>query len=107
MDAKSGYQMVWLDKESSLLTTFNTPLGKFRCLQLPFGLSVSSYVFQERPDAVIKTVPGVTGIADDVLAKVQSEANHDIAVPSLLETAQNNNLKVIPLRFNSRQDTAT
>ena len=29
IDGKSGYWMVGLDKESSLLTTFNTPYGKF------------------------------------------------------------------------------
>ena len=68
------------------------PCGK-RWLWLPFGLSVSSDVFQERLDAVIKTVPGVTTIADDVLAKGDSEINHNLAVLSLLEIAQSNNLK--------------
>ena len=33
-----------------------------------FSLLVSSHVFQKRLDAVIKTVPGITGIADYVLA---------------------------------------
>ena len=93
MDAKSGYWMVWLDKESSLLTTFNTPWGKCRRLWLSFHLSFSIDVFQERLDAVIKTVPGVTGIADDVLAKIDSEENHVIVLLSLLETAPINNLK--------------
>ena len=36
MEVKLGYWMVQLDKESSLLTTFNTPW-----LQLTFGLLVS------------------------------------------------------------------
>ena len=38
-------------------------------------------------------VPGVTVTADDVLAKRDSEINHYIAVLSLPQTAQNNNLK--------------
>ena len=38
----------------------------------------------ERLDAVIRTLPGVTGIANDVLAKGDSEINHDIAVLSPL-----------------------
>ena len=88
--------MVQLDKESTLLTTLNTPWGKFRWLWLPFDLSVSSDVFQKRLHAVIKTVSGVTVIADDVLAKGESERNYDIAVLSLLETGQNNNLKYDP-----------
>ena len=46
-DAASGYSHVVLDLESSLLTTFNTPWGKFRWLRLPFGLKIASDVFQE------------------------------------------------------------
>ena len=46
-DATSGYWHVLLDLDSSLLTTFNTPWGKFRWLRLPFGLKIASDVFQE------------------------------------------------------------
>ena len=91
MDTKSGYWIVQLDKEGSLLTTFNAQRRKFRWLWLLFGLSVSSGVFQERLDAVIKIVPDIRGIAA-ILAKGDSEINHDRAVLCLLETTQNNNL---------------
>ena len=57
----------------------------------------------ERPDAVIKTVPGVTGIADNVLPKGDSKTNHDMAVLSLLETAQNNSLKCNPHRIQDKK----
>ena len=44
-DAASGYWMVELDNESSLLTTFNTPWEKYKCLRLPLVLkSVQTYV---------------------------------------------------------------
>ena len=46
-DATSGYWHVVLDLYSSLQTMFNTPWGKFRWLRLPFGLKISSDVFQE------------------------------------------------------------
>ena len=46
-DATSGYWHIVLDLASSLLTTFNTPWGKFRWLRLPFGLKIASDVFQE------------------------------------------------------------
>ena len=36
-----------LMRQIKLLKTFNTPWGKFRWLRLPFGLSVSSDIFQE------------------------------------------------------------
>ncbi|MEW8545661.1 MAG: reverse transcriptase family protein [Candidatus Thiodiazotropha sp.] len=38
LDARSGYWNIKLRKESSLLTTLNTPFGRYRYLRLPFGL---------------------------------------------------------------------
>ena len=67
LDAKSGYWQVKLDEASSMLTTFNTPWGKYRYLHLPFGLKVSSDVFQEQLEAVLKLHSNVTRIADDCL----------------------------------------
>ena len=46
-DATSCYWHVVLDLASNLLTTFNTPWGKFRWLRLPFGLKIASDVFQK------------------------------------------------------------
>ena len=46
-DATSGFWHVPLDLRSSLLTTSNTPWGKYRWLRMPFGLKVSRDVFQE------------------------------------------------------------
>ena len=40
-DATSGFWHILLDFRSSLLTTFNTPWGKYRWLRMPFGLKVS------------------------------------------------------------------
>ena len=56
----------------------------------------SSDIFKERLDAVIKMVRGVTGIGDYVLAKGNIETSHDVAVFSLLETTQSDNLKFKP-----------
>ena len=63
-DATSGYWHIVLDLASSLLTTFNTPWGKFRWLRLPFGLKISSDVFQERLDRVLRLLDGVHGITN-------------------------------------------
>ena len=38
LDARNGYWNIKLDEESSYLTTFNTPFGRFRFLRMPFGL---------------------------------------------------------------------
>ena len=41
MDAKAGYWSVHLDEPSQLLTTFQTPFGRYCWKRLPFGLRVS------------------------------------------------------------------
>ena len=60
-DAASGFWHVLLDFRSSLLTTFNTPWGKYRCFRMPFGLEVSRDIFQERLDRMLRLVPGDLG----------------------------------------------
>ena len=76
-DATSGFWHVPLDLRSSLLTTFNTPWGKYRWLRMPFGLKVSGDVFQERLDKVIRLVPGVLGITDDIVIHGATENTYD------------------------------
>ncbi|CAB3997530.1 RNA-directed DNA polymerase from transposon BS, partial [Paramuricea clavata] len=39
VDCSNGYWQVELDEESSLLTTFNTPFGRFKWQRMPFGIS--------------------------------------------------------------------
>ena len=87
-DATSGFWHILLDLRSSLLTIFNTPWGKFRWLRLPFGLKVSGDVFQERLDRVLRLVPGVLGIADDIVIHGATENTHDKTVLILCETAR-------------------
>ena len=45
LDLKDGYWHVQLDEESSYLTTFNTPFGRYRYLVMPNGLNVSQDIF--------------------------------------------------------------
>ena len=47
VDLASAFWQLELDDESSLLTTFATPHGRYRWLRLPFGLCVSSEIFQK------------------------------------------------------------
>ena len=93
-DATSRFWHVPLDFRSSLLTTFNTPWGKYRWLRMPFGLKVSGDVFQERLDRVIRLEPGVLGITDDIVIHGATENTHDGTVLVLCETARLNNLSL-------------
>ena len=93
-DATSRFWHIPLDLRSSLLTTFNTPWGKYRWLRMPIGLKVSGDVFQERLDKVIRLVPGVLGITDDIVINGATENTHDGTVLILCETARLNNLSL-------------
>ena len=64
---QQGLWHVELDDESSFLTTFNTPFGRYRFKRLPFGLSSSPEVFQRRMHEMIEGLHGCEVIADDFL----------------------------------------
>ena len=44
-----------------------TPLGRYRWKRLPFGLKVSSEIFQRKLNDTIFDLPGVFAVADDVI----------------------------------------
>ena len=67
VDAKDGFWHVSLDEESSYLTTFETPFGKFRWNRLPFGISVAPEEFQRRLNDALTGLEGTVTIADDIL----------------------------------------
>ncbi len=67
LDGTSCYHCVVLDEESSYLTTFNSPFGRYRFLRLPFGLVCSQDIFQRMMDQILDHCEGVIGIADDVI----------------------------------------
>ena len=61
---------------------------------MPFGLKVSGDVFQKRLDRVIRLVPGVLGITDDIVIHGATENTYDGTVLVLCETARLNNLSL-------------
>ena len=93
-DATSGFWHILLDFRSSLLTTFNTLWDKYRWLRMPFGLKVSGDVLQERLDRVLRLVPGVLRITDDIVTDGAMENTHNGTVLILCETARLNNLSM-------------
>ena len=95
----SGYWMVESDNGSSLPTTFNTPWGKYKWLRLPLSLKVSVDVFQERLNAGLKEVKGITGCVDDILTGEVDSKDHDVNLLQLLETARMNGIKFNPKKL--------
>ena len=92
LDARHGYWSVPLHDESKLLTTFNSPFGRFCFRRLPFGLNLSQDVFQERMDCILEKCPGTISIADDVGVFGKTKAEHDKHVHNLMRVAQQHGL---------------
>jgi len=67
LDVKDSYWHVELDDASSKLTTMITPFGRFRWARLPFGLKVSSEIFQRKLSEALGDLEGVFTIADDIV----------------------------------------
>ena len=91
LDVRNGFWHVPLDEDSSLLTTFNTPFGRYRWTRLPFGISSAPEVFQRKMYEVIEGLHGVEVIADDFLVvgfgdtEEQSTEDHDTNLEAFLE----------------------
>ena len=85
IDANSGFWTLPMDQESQLLTTFNTPWGRFCFLKMPFGLNQSQYFFQFWMDTYFGDLnDGNHVIADDVKIHGEDEATHDIYLIEVL-----------------------
>ena len=109
IDFKKSIWQFLLDEESSHLTTFNTPLGCYRYLRLPFGTNVSGDYHQQGIDSIYGKLDNVIGIADDLLIWGNEEdgSNHDCAFQSVLETTHKNNLKLNIAKIQYRQKKVT
>jgi transposase InsO family protein len=94
LDLSSGYWHVDLDEDSSLLTTFQTCFGRYRWRRLPFGLSVSSEIFQKKLLQAIDCLPGVECIADDLVVHGPDVETHDRNLNTFLARCQEKGIKL-------------
>ncbi|KAL3892079.1 hypothetical protein ACJMK2_004316 [Sinanodonta woodiana] len=67
LDVQEAYWHIRLDEKSRLLTTMITPFGRYRWARLPFGLNVSSEIFQRKLNEALSDLEGTFTIADDII----------------------------------------
>ena len=65
LDVACGFWHVSLDEQSSFLTTFNTPFGRYRWKRMPFKIKSAPEIFQRKMHELIERLNGVEVIADD------------------------------------------
>ncbi len=99
LDLASAFWHIQLDKESSLLTAFNTPYGRYRWLRLPFGIKVSSEIFQKHLNQVLQGLVGVICIANNIVVYgcgetvEQAQPDYDVNLANLLKRCREKNVK--------------
>ena len=67
LDVGEVYWHIRLDKESSKLTTMIIAFGRYRWKRLPFGLKVSSEIFQRKVDKALGGLKLVFSVVNDVV----------------------------------------
>ena len=111
LDAKDGFLQVKLDENSSELTTFHTPFGRYKWLRMPFGICSAPEEFQRHVQNVIEGLNGVETIADDLLVYgigttcEEAVIDHDNSLIDLLQRCRERNFKLNPseLRFKQQK----
>ena len=103
LDARSGFWQIKLDYESSLLTTFSTPFGRYRFLRMPFGLTSASEVFQRAMEELFTGYPCAI-IVDDLLVWGEGTADHDANLKKILQRAREIDMKLSPKKCKFRLD---
>ena len=89
-DFNKVYWMVELDPESRKWT------------RLPMGSIVAQDVFQRKLDGIFLDIPGVTGIANDMVIYGRSDLEHDKHLLNFLEVCRKNKLTLNPDKMQFR-----
>ncbi|CAC5406179.1 unnamed protein product [Mytilus coruscus] len=88
LDCNNGYWQLRMDKESQLLTTFNSPFGRYCFLRMPFGIKSAQEVFQKRVSQLFENFKGVETDIDDILVWGTTRKEHDDRLRSVLNRCQ-------------------
>ena len=96
-DFNKGYWMVELDPESRKYTMIALDIGRFSVrLYFQWVPLLLQDMFQRKLDAIFLSIPGVTGIADDMIIYGRSDLEHDQHLVNFLEVCRKNTLTLNP-----------
>ena len=110
VDIRSAYWHVLLDEESSLLTTFSTPYGKYRWVRMPFGCNVSSEIFQKKLFQCLYGFTRIHCVADDIMITGRGETekdaliDHDNNLIALMKRCRDVGIRLNPDKMILRQN---
>lgn len=95
LDVRNGFWHVKIDEESTYLTTFHTPFGRYRWKRIPFGISSAPEVFQRKMHEFSE---GLTGTE-----VVEATQDHDKNLLAFLSRCEERNVHLNPDKLKLRQ----
>ena len=87
-----GYWQIPLDESSQLLTTFNTPFGRYCFTRMPFAIKSAQEVLQKRISQHFDDIEGVATDIDDIFIWGSDEDEHDRRLKATLQKCEEINL---------------
>ena len=78
-----------LARESSLLTTFLTPFGRYCFNRMPFGITSAPEHFQRRMSDILSGLSGAVCLIDDILVYGSTQKEHDERLRAVLTRISN------------------
>jgi hypothetical protein len=88
-------RQIKLNEKSNDLKTFNTPIGRYRWLRLPFGIKSAPEIFQHIMYSMLEGVEGAPAVMDDILVGGRDVEHHDQILQNVIERAKQNNLRQV------------
>ena len=107
LDAASGYWQMPLDEDSSKLTTFITPFGRYRFTRVPFGISIASEIYQREMSRILQGLDGVQVYQDDIIVHGKNVQQHDERLHKTLDVINSNGIKLNHKKCKFRQSSIT
>ena len=107
VDGNKAFFGMHLTEQASLLTMFNTHLGRYRFLHVLFRLKMSQDIFQMQMDGIIAQFPGVLTIHDDIFIYGKDDKDHDANLINLFNMAQKEGLVFNSTKCAIKQDSVT
>ena len=113
LDVSEAFHTIVLDEESSLLTTFQGPDGRYRYTRMPFGISSGPEEYQRRQHEFLEGLNGIINIADDICnfgcGDTMEEAieDHDKNLISLLDKCRDKDLRLSAKKLQFKSTSVT
>ena len=95
LDASSGFLQIPRDEESAILMTFITPLRRYCCNHIPFGITPGTEEFQRKSSELLQGLKGVHVKMDDVLVHGSTLEEYDARLEAVLNRIWDSGLKLI------------